>query len=126
MKTQIIKFDKCDLELVNLCNMTFTEATALCSCIEEAETSNCVRVRDLAKELHCPTHWKMDWICMTVSLVILTWEDVMILSAILSDEVDRLKTVPMNHWFREVSQFKVDHLSKILEALNLTFAARIK
>lgn len=78
------------------------------------------------QELHGPVHWMGDWKNKTVSLVILSWQDVMVLAAVLSDEVDRLKTVPINHWFKEVSQFKVDHISKILEALNKTFAARIE
>ena len=125
MKTQIIKFIEKEYEYVNLGDMTFPQFIALGSCLAAEETSNLERVRDLAKELCCPIHRRMDWKKMTVSLVMLKWEDVMILSAILADEVARLKTVPMNHWFREVSQFKKDHLSKILEALNLTFAARV-
>ena len=127
MKTQIIRFK--GYELVNICDMTFNQFMALCSCLQTSEASNCKRVSGLAKELHDTTHWRFewdtDWQNSTWSLVILTWEDVMILSAILSDEWDRLKTVPMNHWYKEAAQLKIEHISKILDVLNVTFAARV-
>ncbi len=121
MKTQIIKYK--DRELVNLCDMTFQQFMALCSCIEEAKDNKCERVKILVKELHYTIHWAMDWQNKTVSLCLLSWEDVLILAAVLSDEIDRLNTVPMNHWFRETSQIKKDHISRILEALGVTIEA---
>lgn len=130
MKTQIIKLDGREgvdeLEYVNILNMNWKQFMALCSCIEAAKASNCQRVRKLVNELHVTTHWKMDWKNKIVSLCFLTWEDVMVLAAILSDEIDRLKDVPMNHWYRDVAQSKREHIAKILEALNLTFEARVE
>ena len=124
MKTQIIKVK--DYELVNLCDMTFQEFMALCSCIEASKASNCQRVRNLVNELHVTTHWITDWQNRTVSLCLLKWDDVMILAAILTDEAERLKACPMNHWYKDTAEFKISHIAKILEALNVTFEARIE
>ena len=124
MKTQIIKFK--EHELVNLCDMTWPQFMALCSCIEASKASNCQRVRNLVNELHVTTHWITDWHNKLVSLCVLTWEDVMILAAILTDEAERLKACPMNHWYRDPAEFKISHIAKIIEALNLTFEARVE
>lgn len=125
MKTQIIRIK--NHELVNVCDMTFQQFFALSPCIQTATRRNSHNIAGLAYELHWTSScWHYDWDAKMVSIIGITWEHVEALAAILADECYTLSRLPMNHWYRNNPPFKLDHLSKILESLNVTFEARVE